>query len=87
MVEKTHYENDVWTLELEGLGFEKEAIELSKMILHCKPPFAVSVRGRWGSGKTSIMRYAMARLASKPTPRGVLEDVMRELTEFLNRLK
>lgn len=62
------YENDVWTLELEELGFDREARELSKMIIRCRPPFAISVRGRWGSGKTSIMRYAMASLGAEEDP-------------------
>jgi hypothetical protein len=68
MTDIKQYENDQWTLEIDELGFEKEAIELAKIILYCRPPFAVCVRGRWGSGKTSIMRYTMAFLGDKEDP-------------------
>lgn len=61
------YINDQWTLALEELGFEREAEQLARMILSCRPPFAVCIAGRWGSGKTSVMRYAMTLLGGDTT--------------------
>jgi hypothetical protein len=64
------YINDQWTLELDELGFDHEARELARMVLLCEPPFASCVVGRWGSGKTSIMRHAMTLLGGDvPTVR------------------
>jgi len=57
-----NYQNDHWTTEIEKLGFEGAGDHLVNMILQAPPPFAVSVNGKWGSGKTSLMRYAMASL-------------------------
>jgi len=52
--------NDQWTLDIDQLGMKPYAIELARTVLLCQPPFAVCVSARWGSGKTSLMRYAMA---------------------------
>ncbi len=60
------FQNDEWTLDVETLGFDVPAEQLARMVLHAHPPFAASVEGRWGSGKTSIMRYAMAKLGGVP---------------------
>jgi len=56
------YLNDDWTLDLETLGFEPLAMEVAKKALYCQPPFSQCIAGRWGSGKTSVMRYAMTVL-------------------------
>lgn len=58
--------NDHWTLELQELGMAQAGDELAELILRCRPPFAICVQGKWGAGKTSLMRYAMARLGGKP---------------------
>lgn len=58
--------NDHWTLELEQLGMMGAGDELARLILSCQPPSAICVQGKWGSGKTSLMRYAMARLGGEP---------------------
>ena len=65
MAPRIPYENDQWTLELHELGFENTAKELAQMAILCQPPFATCVCGRWGSGKTSIMRYAMTYLGGE----------------------
>ncbi len=62
MTARSDFTNDQWTLDLRGLGFEPSAQQLAQMTLLCQPPYAVCVSGRWGSGKTSIMRYAMTYL-------------------------
>jgi len=58
--------NDHWTLQLEDLGMRGAGEELARLILSCQPPYAICVQGKWGSGKTSLMRYAMARLGGEP---------------------
>ncbi len=58
--------NDHWTLKLEDLGMRGAGEELARLILSCQPPYAICVQGKWGSGKTSLMRYAMARLGGEP---------------------
>lgn len=70
MSHPSRYHNDQWTLDLKDLGFEQNAQELAQVTLLCEPPFAVVVNGRWGSGKTSLMRYAMTWLGGElPTVR------------------
>lgn len=74
--------NDHWTVDLEQLGMKPAGEELSRAILRCAPPFAIGVFGKWGSGKTSLMRYAMARLGGEPlgvTLRSTPSVPMREL--------
>jgi ABC-type transport system involved in cytochrome c biogenesis ATPase subunit len=58
--------NDHWTLDLKDLGMEPAGIELARRVLTCRPPYALCVQGKWGSGKTSLMRYAMAKLGGEP---------------------
>jgi ABC-type transport system involved in cytochrome c biogenesis ATPase subunit len=58
--------NDHWTLALADLGMLQAGEELARLILSCEPPYAICVQGKWGSGKTSLMRYAMARLGGVP---------------------
>ena len=60
------WKNDEWTLEITHLGYENFAKNIRLMILECEPPFSIGVYGKWGSGKTSIMRYLMASLNGKP---------------------
>lgn len=58
--------NDHWTLDLDQLGMKGAGEELARTILSCQPPYAICIQGKWGSGKTSLMRYAMARLGGEP---------------------
>jgi hypothetical protein len=58
--------NDHWTLEIEKLGMDAVGDKLAELVLRCRPPYAICVQGKWGAGKTSLMRYAMARLGGKP---------------------
>ncbi len=77
--------NDHWTLQIEELGMEESGDALARLIATCDPPFVVAVQGKWGSGKTSLMRYAMALLGGEPlaaTSR-TLQDPVLELPETL----
>jgi hypothetical protein len=59
-------ENDHWTLALDTLGMASTGEALTRALLVCRPPYAVCVQGKWGSGKTSLLRYAMAGLGGEP---------------------
>lgn len=61
------YRSDRWTLELAELGYEREAEQLARMALLCEPPYVTALDGSGGSGKTSVMRYAMALLGGGAT--------------------
>ncbi len=79
--------NDHWTLDIKLLGAEPVGQGLVRQILTCDPPFAICVQGKWGSGKTSLMRYAMASLGGQPIKvalgaSGTVED---ELPPWLSK--
>lgn len=55
------YFNDHWTLD-DGFGMGKAGDVLARMALEVDPPFSIRVTGKWGSGKTSVLRRAFATL-------------------------
>jgi len=58
--------NDEYTLDIEAL-VEKDQIEnIRQLIIDADTPFSIGISGRWGSGKTSIMKYLMASLGGEP---------------------
>ena len=61
--------------------------KLAQLVLRCRPPYAICVQGKWGAGKTSLMRYAMAKLGGKPlgTTLRTAEKPTIELAESLRR--
>jgi tRNA A37 threonylcarbamoyladenosine biosynthesis protein TsaE len=79
--------NDHWTLDIESLGMGAAGDKLAQLVLRCRPPYAICVQGKWGAGKTSLMRYAMARLGGKPlgTTLRTAETPTIELAESLRR--
>ncbi len=64
------YENDQWTLE-DGLGMGGTGDILARTVLEARPPFSVRVTGKWGSGKTSVLRRAFATLGGLPVQQAV----------------
>jgi hypothetical protein len=78
--------NDHWTLHLEELGMLGAGEELARLILACQPPYAICVQGKWGSGKTSLMRYAMAKLGGEPlgTTIKTSREPIQELPDWLD---
>jgi hypothetical protein len=78
--------NDHWTLDLEHLGMKGAGEELAQLILTCQPPYAICVQGKWGSGKTSLMRYAMAKLGGEPlgTTIKTSKEPIRELPDWID---
>ncbi|MBF0311454.1 MAG: hypothetical protein HQL56_18215 [Magnetococcales bacterium] len=47
--------NDEPTLEIAELGYEVFAGQVRRMLLDVGPPFSVTLGGRWGAGKTSML--------------------------------
>ena len=63
--DKHIYLNDHWTLD-DGLGFGATAEQLARVALQAQPPFTVALTGKWGAGKTSVLRQAFATLGGEP---------------------
>lgn len=63
------YHNDFWTLE-DGLGISKTGDLLARMALEVEPPFSIKVTGKWGSGKTSVLRRSFITLGGEPIHQG-----------------
>ena len=62
-----NFNNDEYTLNLDDLGDTTEVKDIRKLILEAKTPFSIGISGRWGSGKTSVMKHLMASVGGKPT--------------------
>ena len=58
--------NDEYTLDIEVLADKKQIDKIRDLILRAHTPFSIGISGRWGSGKSSIMKYLMASLNGKP---------------------
>ncbi len=59
------YRNDEWVLtDSYGLGGAGDT--LARIVLEAEAPFTVAVTGKWGAGKTSVMRRAFATLGGQP---------------------
>lgn len=58
--------NDEYTLDIDALGDKKQVDKIRDLILESETPFSIGLSGRWGSGKTSVMKYLMASLGGKP---------------------
>ena len=59
------YQGDHWTLDDElGLGLVGD--QLARMALEAPPPFTIGLTGKWGSGKTSLLRRSYVTLGGQP---------------------
>ncbi|MCP4701740.1 MAG: hypothetical protein GY862_33510, partial [Gammaproteobacteria bacterium] len=73
------YNNDFWTLE-DGLGIGNCGDYIAQMALEVPAPFTIGIIGKWGSGKTSILRRAFATLGGQPISQAVpLADAKTEM--------
>ena len=69
------YRNDTWTLD-DVFGIGRVGDQVARMALEVEPPFTIGVTGKWGSGKTSVMRRAFVTLGGKPIEQALmLSDV------------
>ena len=58
--------NDEYTLDIDDLGYKKQVDVIRELIIDADTPFSIGISGRWGSGKTSLMKYLMASLGGQP---------------------
>jgi hypothetical protein len=70
------YLNDQWVLD-DRLGLGVAGDQVARMALQVAPPFSIGVTGKWGSGKTSVMRRAFVTLGGKPLQQAVPMGVPR----------
>lgn len=61
----SRYANDHWILE-DDMGMARTGDLLARMSLEVNTPFSVRVTGKWGSGKTSVLRRAFVTLKGQP---------------------
>jgi hypothetical protein len=59
------YVNDAATLE-DSFGIAASGDLVAQLALQADTPFTIGVTGKWGSGKTSILRRAFATLKGNP---------------------
>lgn len=53
---------DQWTCAINELGYEDFGVKLRDLILESQTPLSITIGGRWGAGKTSMLRAVMASL-------------------------
>lgn len=61
----TNYINDQWLLD-DSLGMGRAGDALARMVLEVQAPFTIGVTGKWGAGKTSVLRQAFVTLGGQP---------------------
>ncbi len=59
------YYNDTWTLD-DNFGMGRAGDQVARIALEAEPPFTLGITGKWGSGKTSVMRRAFVTLGGQP---------------------
>jgi hypothetical protein len=64
------YPNDRWVVD-DGFGSLRLGDQVARMALEVDTPFTIGVVGKWGSGKTSVLRRAFATLGGKPLAQAV----------------
>ena len=82
MQKNIRYSNDQWTLD-DGLGIARTGDLAARMALEAQPPFSMRVTGKWGSGKTSVLKRAFVTLKGNPVRQAVPlgEDVQEAGSE------
>jgi len=59
--------NDHWTYKIDALGYGDFSNRLCEVLLNANMPAAITISGRWGAGKTSMLRYVMGALGGEPS--------------------
>jgi hypothetical protein len=77
-----HYQNDQWTIE-DGLGIAGAGDTLARMALEVTPSFSIRVTGKWGAGKTSVLKRAFATLGGQPIQQSLPFGV--DIKEFITK--
>ncbi len=65
MANNQRYHGDNWTLD-NAFGMAALGDHLARLALEAPPPFAIRVTGKWGTGKTSVLKRAFATLGGNP---------------------
>jgi len=65
MTKQQRYHGDNWTLD-NAFGMAALGDQLAQLTQEAPPPFAIRVTGKWGTGKTSVLKRAFATLGGKP---------------------
>ncbi|MBF0144424.1 MAG: hypothetical protein HQL59_13335 [Magnetococcales bacterium] len=60
------FTNDQPTLEIDALGYAPFAHQALTLIREVDPPFSLTIGGRWGAGKTSILQYLKNEIDDHP---------------------
>jgi hypothetical protein len=63
-MDNQQYNNDFWTLT-DNLGIANTGDHVAKLALDVPTPFTIGVIGKWGAGKTSILRRAFVTLGGQ----------------------
>ncbi len=71
-----NYLNDQWVLD-DRLGLGAAGDQVARMAMQVAPPFSIGVTGKWGAGKTSVMRRAFVTLGGRPLQQAVPMGVPR----------
>ena len=81
--------NDEYTLDIEVLADKNQIDKIRELVLWAPTPFSIGISGRWGSGKSSIMKYLMASLDGKPVKHQLnfQDKAIEEEGEFQNVFK
>jgi hypothetical protein len=61
----SRYANDAFTLE-DGFGTTIAGDQVARMALEVETPFTLGITGKWGAGKTSVLRRAFVTLGGNP---------------------
>lgn len=70
MDNKFKYLNDQWSLD-DDLGICAAGDLAARMAIEAEPPFSMRIVGKWGSGKTSVLRRAFLTLKGQPMQQAV----------------
>lgn len=77
------YVNDAWIYQDErDIGLLKAGDKTAEIALSAPPPFTFAVTGKWGSGKTSVMKRAFFTLGGAPVSKVMPLKQDGEVTEI-----
>jgi|GEM_PF-2566673 len=82
----TRQSNDVADSEKDHLGFDNDVKALASLVAlkELKPPLAIALFGRWGTGKSFFMRHMQRRIHELATYQGFLEEKPQKETQHVH---
>ena len=89
------YQSDHWTLK-DTLGLATAADQVVHLASEVEPPFTIGVIGKWGSGKTSILKRSyflmggqlltQSVLLDKPKEESISAEVLQSVSQHSNKI-